>query len=41
MEKLLNVKIDWDGELDCPEMMVPRCLISEEEVAAAIKRLKI
>ena len=32
---------DLDGEVDCPEVMGPRCLISEEEVAAAIKGLKI
>ena len=37
MEKLLNVENDWDGEMDCPEVIGPRCLISEEEVAAAIK----
>ena len=37
MEKLLNVENDWD----CPEVMGPHCLISEEEVAAAIKGLKI
>ena len=36
MEKLLNVENDWDGEVDCPEVMGPRCLISEEEVAPAI-----
>ena len=41
MEKLLNVENDWDGEVDCPEMMGPRCLISEEEVATAFKELKI
>ena len=41
MEKLLNVKNDWDGEVDCPEVMGPPCLISEEEVAAAIKGLKM
>ena len=33
MEKLLNVENDCDGEVDC--------LISEEEVAAAIKGLKM
>ena len=32
---------DWDGEVDCPEVMGPHCFISEEEVAAAIKGLKI
>ena len=41
MQKLLNVENDWDGEVDCPEVMGPHCLISEEEVAAAIKGLKI
>ena len=41
MEKLLNVDNDWDGEGDCPEVMGPRCLISEEEVVAAIERFKI
>ena len=41
MEKLLNVENDWDGEVDCPEVIEPHCLISEEEVAAAIKGLKI
>ena len=41
MEKLLNVENEWDGEVDCPEVMGPCCLISEEEVAAAIKGLKI
>ena len=41
MEKLLNVENDWDGEVDCPEVMGPPCLISEEEVAAAIKGLQM
>ena len=41
MEKLLNVENDWDGEVDCPEVMGPHCLISEEEVSAAIKGLKM
>ena len=27
--------------MDCPEVMGPRCLISEEEVAAAMKGLKM
>ena len=26
LEKLLNVKNDWDGEVDCPEVMVPHCM---------------
>ena len=41
MEKLPSVENDWDREVDCPEVMGPGCLISEEEVAAAIKGLKI
>ena len=41
MEKLLNVENDWDGEVDCPEVMGSHCLILEEEVAVAIKGLKI
>ena len=41
MEKLLNVENDCDGEVDCLEVMGPHCLISEEEVAAAIKGLKM
>ena len=41
MENLLNVENDWDGDVDCPEVMRPCCFISEEEVAAAIKRFKI
>ena len=32
---------DWDGEVDCAEVMGPHCLISEKEVVAAIKGLKI
>ena len=41
MEKLLNVENDWDGEVECSKVMGPHCLISEEEVEAAIKGLKI
>ena len=41
MEKLLNVENECDGEVDCPEMVRLCCLISEEEVAAAIKGLKM
>ena len=41
MEKLLNIENVWDGEVDCPEVMGPCCLISEEEVAAGIKGLQI
>ena len=40
MDKLPNVDNDWDVEVDGPEVMGSR-LISEEEVAAAIKRLNI
>ena len=39
MEMLLNDENDWDGEVDCPEVMGPHCLIWEEQVAAAIKGL--
>ena len=28
MEKFLNVENDWDGNVDCPEVMGPCCLIS-------------
>ena len=41
IEKLINVENDWGGEVDYPGMMGPHCLISEEEVAAAIKGLEI
>ena len=41
MEKLLNGENDWDVDVDCPEVMGLCCLISEEEVAAAIKGLNI
>ena len=37
---LLNVENDWDGEVYCPEVMEPHCLISEEELVAAMKGLK-
>ena len=32
---------DWDGEVDCPEVMGPDCLNSKEEVDMAIKGLRI
>ena len=41
MEKLLNVENEWDGKVDCPEVMGPCCLISKEEFAGAIKGLQI
>ena len=41
MEKLLNVENDWDGGVDCLEVMGPCCLISEEDVVAAIKGLQM
>ena len=41
MGNLLNVENHWDSDVDCPEVMGPCFLISEEEVAAAIKGLKI
>ena len=27
MEKLPNVENNWDGEVNCPEVMEPCCLI--------------
>ena len=41
MEKLLNVETDWDGDVNGPEVIGPCCLISEEDVAPAIKGLQI
>ena len=41
MEKLLNVENDWHGDVDCPEVMGPCCLILDEEVATANKGLKM
>ena len=41
MEKLIHVENDWDCELDYSEMMGLFCLIWEEEVAAAIKKITI
>ena len=40
MEKILNIEKDCEGDVDCPEVMGPCCLISEEEVVSAIKGLK-
>ena len=40
-EALLNAKNDWDSDVGCHEVMGPCCLISEDEVAAAIKGLKM
>ena len=39
--ELLNVENDWDGEVNCPGVMEPCCLISKEEVKSAIKGLHI
>ena len=41
IEKLLNGENDWDGVVDCPEVMGPCCLISEKVVSSAIKGLQI
>ena len=30
MEKLLNVENDWDGEVDCPDVMGRCCLITDD-----------
>ena len=40
MERFLNIENDRDGEVDFPEAMWPCCLISEEYVAAANKKLE-
>ena len=40
MEKLLNVENDWNGKVDCQKVMGPCCMISEDDVAAAIKGIK-
>ena len=32
MEKLPNVENNWDGEVDCPEVMEPCCLILGKKV---------
>ena len=37
MEKLLNVENDWAGEVDCPGMMGPHCLISEKSWLQLLK----
>ena len=37
MEKLLNVRNYWDGDVDCPEVMGPCCLILEEELQQLLK----
>ena len=36
MEKLVNVENELDGEVGCPDIMGPYCLISEEDVTTAI-----
>ena len=41
MENIRNVENEWDGKVGCPGVVVLCCLISEEEVVAAIKGLKI
>ena len=41
MDTLLNVDNNRNGDVDCPEVMGPCCLISEEEVAASIIGLTI
>ena len=40
LEKLKNVANKLDSEVVCPGVMVPCCLIADEEVAAAIKLIK-
>ena len=32
MEKLINVENGWDGEVNCPKMMGPCCLILKKRL---------
>ena len=41
MEKLQNVKNEWDGEMRCPEVMGPRCLISKKRLKPVLKEYKL
>ena len=41
MENLLNVENEFDVDVNCPELMGPCCLISEEGVAEAINNNNI
>ena len=36
IEKLLYIENDWHGDMDCPEVIGPCCLISEDVEAAII-----
>ena len=40
MKNIFNLEYDWDGEVNCPEVMGHCCLTSEEEVTSAIKNWK-
>ena len=35
MEKFLNVEKDWDGDVDCSEVMGPYYIISEKRVCSS------
>ena len=37
MEKHLNVENDWDGEVDCPEVMGPCCITWKKRLQQLLK----
>ena len=40
MEKLLNVENDWDGEVDCPEVMGPVVSFQKKRLQQLLKDFK-
>ena len=40
MEKLLNVENDWDGEVDCPEVMGPVVSFRKKRLQQLLKDYK-
>ena len=41
MNKLLNVENDWDGEVDCAEVMWPCCLFRKKRLQRLSPDLKL
>ena len=41
MQRFLNVENAWDREVSCSEVMWSNCLITEEEIVAAISERNI
>ena len=39
MQKLLNVEIDWDGEVEADCVQGPRCRVLEVKVAKPLKKI--